>query len=1294
MVTAAEGWFLPGKCSQYLNDPDSDATLQAFQAASRMLLAEPEFEFDALRDRLGVNAGLLAALTPQLGRTLGVLPDLAVGNPASVQGRLCQAGLDLLAGMAAPYRPVVLFLDDIQWADAISIDFIDAILMDDRLRNACSSVRTANRRWMPRIHFGQCFGDGRGSRETGLAADWKPAAHRTPQVARPPCCACRPPRWSPWRSWSRTIRTAIRSPSWNWSTRCAARGPLSERPGLDLGFQRVAALLGPQDVVGHLAVRIAALPAESRELLEIMACLGGDAEVDLLHAASGPDPGVDPDLWLTPVMEDRLLVLQTESPVRIRFRHDWIQQAAYTAMSAGTRKVRQLAIARNLATVPRFAMVAAEQYLPVAGELTDPAECRRVIRLLRLAVARARLLANSVLADRCLVTAMALLEFIPVDDAEMRLRLELEMERHAVAHALGRFEQVDELYRRIRQECDDPLVYAAASQVQISSLVNRQQAGQALVLGLETLADLGHPVPAGSASTAQAAEGLKYLAELVSVDESTIEPVPADQWVRRTMVCSTISSIIGTAFMCESAVLPWLLVQAGQLWKTGGPDRSLIVALGDTALVTIRLRQDYATAHTVISQIIRIAQARGYEPEASSVQLMYALTCGPWFDPLEEVVRQARSARERLVRGGDLHRAGYAYFGAGTMLFDCASTLDDALAEFDAGMVFAASTGSAYLTGHLIPYQLVTRALRDESNVSGRPYGTSFDKHSHLASVANNSAARTYLHLAGGLIAAIFNNWAELRQHLAAAVPLLSAIETNYCMTTVQLLRVLDLAERARTAQRPDQDQLLREFDECRNWLAQRSADAPGTFVHLLWLADAERAWVVGGFAESCRAFDHARWECAARNRPWHQALITERLARFQFAHELEHAGRETIRDALRCYQDWGALGKVEQLKQEYSFLRATTGSRIGRDRHRSLNVSSETIDTLAVLRASQALSSETNFTRLRARVSEILCGLTGATGITVAVWNQDAADWFLPRPDGDGEINLVEAAARNLLPLSAFRYGERTREPLLVEDAVRDDRFNRDPYLRGLAECSLMVVPILNQGQLRAMLLLENRHNRAAFGTNRLDTVLLITGQLSVSMDNALRYADLEAKVTARTEALKSANKQLALLAVTDPLTGIANRRRLKDILDLEWRHSIRTRSAIGISMIDIDHFKLYNDRYGHPVGDECLRSVAATINGTIRDTDLLARYGGEEFAIVLPRADIIAARWVAERVRLAVSALAIPHELSASGIVTISVGVAAGVASTQSTAEQLISAADVELYRAKRHGRNRISG
>jgi len=363
-------------------------------------------------------------------------------------------------------------------------------------------------------------------------------------------------------------------------------------------------------------------------------------------------------------------------------------------------------------------------------------------------------------------------------------------------------------------------------------------------------------------------------------------------------------------------------------------------------------------------------------------------------------------------------------------------------------------------------------------------------------------------------------------------------------------------------------------------------------------------------------------------------------------------------------------------------------------DRRSRSGVSADDIDTVAILRASQALSSATTLDHLHAAIVEQLTTLTGATDVLVVLRNEDTREWFLPAMGGtERAIPVEEAGRRALLPITAFRYAERTREDILVADATTDDRFTRDPYLAGLTSCALLVVPILNQGAAQAILLLANQHSSGAFTADRLDAVKLMAGQLTVSLGNALLYGSLEERVEERTQALAAANRQLEVLSVTDSLTGLANRRRFGQLLDAEWDRAIRTGRPVGIVMIDVDLFKRYNDSYGHLAGDECLRRVAHTLAGCTRSAeDLVARYGGEEFAIVLPGADGAAAHAIGEQSRAAVAGLAVLHPSNQSGIVTVSVGTTAVAPTDPGSAEDIVAYADAAMYEAKKSGRNRV--
>ena len=174
----------------------------------------------------------------------------------------------------------------------------------------------------------------------------------------------------------------------------------------------------------------------------------------------------------------------------------------------------------------------------------------------------------------------------------------------------------------------------------------------------------------------------------------------------------------------------------------------------------------------------------------------------------------------------------------------------------------------------------------------------------------------------------------------------------------------------------------------------------------------------------------------------------------------------------------------------------------------------------------------------------------------------------------------------------------------------------------------------------------------------------------------------------------LKRQKDLLRAQAMVDGLTGIANRRFFDERLLAEWGHVQRHQRSLAILMIDIDHFKGYNDHYGHQAGDNCLRRVATTLNASMqRAHDLAARYGGEEFICMLPECDLQGAITKAEALRAAVAALEIPHAASPTGDrLTLSIGVAATIPPSQASPDTLVAAADAQLYLAKQAGRNRV--
>lgn len=271
---------------------------------------------------------------------------------------------------------------------------------------------------------------------------------------------------------------------------------------------------------------------------------------------------------------------------------------------------------------------------------------------------------------------------------------------------------------------------------------------------------------------------------------------------------------------------------------------------------------------------------------------------------------------------------------------------------------------------------------------------------------------------------------------------------------------------------------------------------------------------------------------------------------------------------------------------------------------------------------------------------------------------------------------NLVEVAGHwreCQISSSSFEpessWALRTGHPHLV---LAGDNTARCTHATGV-ESTYLCVPILAQGEALGILHIQATDQDPNLGEAEMSFNTTFAAQIGLSVANIRLREALRAQST------------------KDPLTGLYNRRYLQEMLEREIRRAIRSEQALGVLMLDLDHFKNFNDTYGHEAGDTVVRETGAFLVRRIRAEDFVCRYGGEEFVVILPTADIRAAAARAERIRSKIRDLVVMHDGRSLGLVTVSIGVAA--LPTHGTNEKdLLQAADAVLYRAKREGRDRV--
>ena len=1095
VVTRAGGWFVAGKFDQYRRDLESSGVYRAFRTLARLLLAEPEDELVEARERmraaLGANAGLMAAVIPEYGALLAVPPD--TGDPITVQMRGQRNGVEVLRAVAAPERPIVLFLDDLQWVARTPLGFVDLLLEEDPIAGllvVCAYREDAAdgahplagplSRWPDRtgvrlLRLANLTGAGLARMVAEMLHVDQGAAAELAELVGPHTAG------NPYETVEllnalrrEGVLTATDS-GWRWD-------PATARDRLDRA-----------NADGALPAPAAAMPERSRQLVEAMACLGGRATVNVLQTATG-EPADVLEGQLAPALDEGVLVVEPGAEEAVRFRHDRIQEAIVRGLTSDRRRDLHLTMARRLARVPDLSAVAAGQYLPVVDALDDRTERQQVAGLLRHAAAQARTIA----ADNARASTLLGATLTLIDPGETATLVAVHTDRQAALYGLGRLDEADEEYRAVEALRPTAVQRAEATAMQVHSLTHRNRFVDAVALGVGLLRELGIAVPPDpSAADVEDQIGhlYRWLERTGAVDDLA-RPELTDPVL--LAAAGIIGALVPALFFVpeDFSLFLWLTLQAPRIWLEHGPARSLVGPTGVAAnAATVKRDENYAAGYRAMGRVVALGDARGYEPDTSLVRASFGgVVC--WFEPIENAVREAARAREGLIAGGDLAWAGYTYHTSVVGLLECAPTLDVFVAEVDAGLAFIRRTGNEQTGQWLDSYRWLAAALRGEGG-PGTPAAAApmpVDRH------AGNPSALLHAHIDRAIAAAILGDDAGLARHSAAAMPLLPAARGHYPTALARLLRGLSLAGRARAGDPVEREALVRELAEVTAWLAARAADAPVNFLHLVHLLEAERAWAVGDFRAAVLAFDAALREVADRQRPWHRALITERAARFHLAHGAEHAGRELLARAREAYAAWGATAKVARLDWAYPALREAAGPVPVEQRPA---VTTGTLDLLGVLSASQALSSETSIERLHARIVEVLSTMTGATRVQLVLWSDDEQDWLAPPGTPAGALGA---------PASVLRYVQRVGEPLVLGDATRDDRFARDPYFAGVEGCSLLAVPLVGRGALRAVLLLENRLLRGAFTAERLDAVTLIAAQLTVSLDNAQLYAELTA--------------------------------------------------------------------------------------------------------------------------------------------------------------------------------------
>ena len=1341
-IVARRGTFLAGKFDQFRRDLPYASLLEALRVLVRQLLSEPEAQLAAHREALhsaldaGGGLGVMVELLPELALVTGPVTAPAPLAPEQAQARLARVLPRFIDVFTAPGRPLVLFLDDLQWADAPTLRMLDVLVrrpagagghllllgayrdnetapthplsvMREQLARDGQRVAAIVLAPLTLEQVAALLGDALradGDSCAALAAVCHARTGGNPFFLN---------QFLQAMAEAGHLRYDADSDGWRWD------------------LHAIAGALTTDNVGDLLARQIGRLPAPARSLLQLGASMGSRFDLATLAVVAELAPAqAQAALWpalqagLVQPLDGRYKYVGNEDAagdprqhgdVAYRFLHDRVQQAAYLQAEPGARAARHLCIGRLLLAHASPAEREAKLFAIVeqmnAGRMliADSGERLALARLNHLAAVKARRSAafNAALAHYD--TGLALLpqrdRWQPLAEHH-GLWFELALGAAEAAYLCGDAAQAEAIYPRVRACCQDRLEHVRCIAVQAHQYQLQGRLLDAIAVQREGLALLGFAIPLDPAELLASAEqqyaalaALPCTGSAAAVDALVAAPDMRDPAAVAAMQLMQGLWMAGYYAGQQSLCMMMIMTMTRLSIEQGNSDFTAVGYVG-FAMMQVVQGADPAQAWRFGAMADRLARSRANLQTRTLTALMFGAACSHWTRPLRDSCALYDEALGWALEIGDFVQVGVVVAVRATDRVALGSYLPELLETTQRDIALMRANGQ-----HAMADCCVAAAVHPLRQLLGQTgEGEPFSEAAFMAQYGGSALYRAY-YLQGQIRTACLlerDDATALAQQLELVTRLMRGqAKVHEAAFYAALIWLRAWRNEADLERRASIGQTIARLEA---QLAQWAAHGPANLGCRLALVHAEQARNGGDVAAAMRLYQTAADQAGTDGYVNVQALALELAARFWEEQGQPKVAGVFLRDAIARYRQWGAHAKVAALQQSplarVGRALASVDSPMPVASTLARAAGNEALDLASLLKAAQALGNEVGLGAVLGRLIAIVRENSGAQLARLLL--REGERWQLEADldDGDGAARVLMGQAVDLdgerhpgLPLSVLRYALRSGDAVIEERIVDAPLFGADPYVRASGASSVMCLPIRQGGRIDGLLYLENRLVAGCFSQERVEFLRMLAAQAMISIAHARMHDSLEARVAERTAQLEDANRKLATLSVTDGLTGLSNRRHFDEVLRREWARCQRADQSIAVIMLDIDHFKKFNDHYGHQAGDVCLAQVAASLQAALRRPgDVVARYGGEEFCVVLPEADAAQAMQIGEHLRAAIAALALPHAAVAEGQVTISVGAAAIAPSPLGAADALLRAADGALYAAKGAGRNTV--
>jgi PAS domain S-box-containing protein len=1131
VLVPPRGLFASGKFDQYKRDIPYSTLAQALQGLTRALLVKSEAELshwrDDLREALGPNGRLMVDLVPDLNLILGEQPPVPELPPQQAQGRFQLVFRRFLSVFARPEHPLALFLDDLQWVDVATLDLLEDLLTqpdvghllligayrDNEVDASHPLVRKREVFRQAGAHIQEISLPPLGRDDLGqLMAD---ALHCAPEKAAQlaelvhdktagnPFFAI---QFLSTLAEENLLAFDYEAACWRWD------------------LERIHAKGYTDNVVDLMAAKLTSLPVATLNALHLLACLGNVAEVATLCLACGvSEQAIHAHLWEAVRQE---LILRLDGAYR--FIHDRVQEAAYSLIQEDSRAAVHLRLGRLLVAHTRpeqrqeaiFGMV--NQLNRGAALITEQQEREQLAELNLIAGQRAKASTAYAAALNYLSVGATLL----TDSCWERrheLAFALELHRAECEFLTGALDQAEQRLAALSARAATTVERAAVAGLRMDLYVTCGQSSDAVAVGLEYLRSLGiewlpHPT---AAETRREYERTRSRLDRRRIEDLIELPLMTDPEALATR--NVLIGLIIPATHIDRNLTTLTVCQAINLnLERGNNDASSVIYACLSAIAGDF--SDYQAArrfgrigHDLIEVCGKRFQARAYLDVGSLF----------WMTQVRAGRDLARLAFEVGNSTGELNYAAQACWLAITNRIAAGDPLAEMQQEAEAGLVFAEKVRFGLVIDILISQLGLIRTLRGLTRTFGSFSDSHFDElqiERHFATNPNLARAECWYWIRNLQARFFAGDCAAAIEAASRAQPLLWTSLSNFEATEYHFYSALSYAAFYGTLAPDQHAAFLSVLTAHHRRLSLWAEHCPENFSDRAALVGAEVARIEDRALDAMDGYEKAIRSARANGFIHNEALAYELAARFYAGREFEEIANLYLRKARYLYLRWGADGKVRQLEEMHQHLRT---EEIPSAPTSTIGAPVEHLDLATVVRLSQAVSGEIVLDKLIETLMRTAIAQAGAErGVLVLSYGAEPRIEAEATTDGDAVfVQLRDApVTAAMLPESALQYVLRTRDSVILDDAIAEPSFAEDSYIRSRQARSILCLPLINQAKLIGVLYLENNLASHVFAPGRITVLKLLASQAAIAVENTRLYRDL-AEREARIRRLVDSN-------------------------------------------------------------------------------------------------------------------------------------------------------------------------